>query len=276
MNNIKKYPNRIVIEMTSGCNLSCSMCPRHYTPQENNYISMKVWEKLILEIVDENPKAIVIPFWRGESLMHPDFCKMMEFALEKNLRIHLSTNGHYFNEKITNILNQIEFLTFSIHSKIGFENAKKMAKIKNSPTIQISFVDCEKTAENYLSELIKQPDLGGFDSIRLYKEHTIDGEFGKSLNELDKNRTFCPKLNDTLIISANGTISRCNHIWETEEANINNRSIEEVWNSSCLHDIRINYPDQTCLKCDQWTGHTQGESWRMNNGKIEHIDFNNA
>lgn len=287
-----KYPTRIVLELTPLCNLSCHMCPRHYITEHDGYMSMELWTKLIDEIAEKSLDSIVIPFWRGESLMHEQFSDMIQYAIDKNIRVHLSTNGHYINEQTSELLSKAEFVTFSIHSKIGYNKAKEFVQTKSAielnhgdenhfPTTQVSFVDCEKTAQQILPVVTATNDLDGFDSIRLYKEHTVEGSFGSakensvlSVALCDKERTFCPKLVHTLVIAADGSVSRCNHIWETEKSlNANDMSLEEIWSSDYFQALRKSYPDEKCAPCDQWTGHTQGESWRKENGQVKHIVF---
>ncbi|MFZ5996235.1 MAG: radical SAM/SPASM domain-containing protein [Nitrospirota bacterium] len=276
---IAPFPHRIVIELTPQCNLSCSMCPRHYINEINGFMPKELWMKLIDEISKASPEAIVLPFWRGESLLHPDFIELMKYALDKSLRIHISTNGHLVTGECAEILALCEFVTFSIHTPLGYSRAKEFLKLRNGskPIIQVSFIKGEKTTEKVLAEIINTAYLGGFDSVRLYDEHTKDGVFGKSGHSLINPRTFCPKLNDTLVIACDGKVSRCNHIWETERGiDLNNLSIKDAWASNSLQKIRDGYPDSHCAPCDQWTGHTCGESWRIGDGKIEHKMFGPA
>lgn len=274
MNEILSFPERIVIELTGQCNLNCRMCPRHYVAGIENFMASCLWRKLIGEIATIRPDAIVIPFWRGESLLHPQFCEFMEYALQRRLRIHMCTNGHRMTEDHTRTLLQMEFVTFSIHTLDGFENAKKFAALRNgdSPGVQASFVDCETTMQSCFTSLINSPNLGGFNSVRVYKEHTLDGVFGKgdSIGE----RVFCQKLCDTLVIAVDGSISRCNHQWQPDSRlNATRMSMKEIWQAPEIQAIRDNYPDQACEKCEQWMGHTQGERWQLSEGKIIHTKF---
>lgn len=270
---ILSYPSRIAIEVTPVCNLACPMCPRNYVDEMNGYMTGELWRKLIDEIAAEAGDPVILPFWRGESLVHPDFLEFMEYAFANSLKIHISTNGELVTSKYAAILSQCEFVTFSIHTAKGFALANEFLRFKKGgkPTVQISFVAGEKTTEKFLSTIVGTRNLGGFDSVRLYEEHSIDGIFGKSGQDIDMPRSFCPKLSDTLVVAADGTISRCNHIWETEkDINLNSQSIKDAWNSAVLQQIRDKYPDLRCEPCDQWTGHTSGESWRIVDGKVEH------
>lgn len=270
------FPQRIVVELTTRCNLSCPMCPRHYAKMKNGYMSKELWKKLIDEISEVSPDSIIIPFWRGESLLHPDFVRLMEYALDRSLRIHISTNGHTVSKEQAKVLARCEFVTFSVHTPAGYIHAKEFLKLKKSgkPIVQISFVKGESTTEAFLKDLISIPDIGQFNSVRLYEEHSIDGVFGKSSISSEGPRIYCPKLTDTLVIAFDGTISRCNHVWETEKTiNLNSIGIRSAWNSPRLEEIRNGYPDKLCSPCDQWTGHTCGESWRVIEGKVEHMTY---
>ena len=278
--NIETFPSRVVLELTPLCNLSCFMCPRHYIKESDGYMSPELFRKLVGEIQQENPQAIVLPFWRGESCLHPQFVELISHALERGLRIHLSTNGLFMEPAFREVFYRCEFLTFSIHNNQGYRNA--VAFVENKPawskvTTQISFVDSEKTTKKYLADCSTDPILKGFDSIRLYVEHTIDGEFGKNqaVPAEPVERFFCPKLTHTLVVSADGDFSRCNHIWEPEQAlNLENATLKEVWQSARMNEIRSRYPDERCAPCDQWSGHTNGKAWRrLPDGKVELIGY---
>lgn len=270
---LQDYPKRIVIELTPECNLSCRVCPRKYIEEKKGHISRSLWIKLIDEIAECSPESILIPFWRGESLLHPDFSDLIEIALKKSLRIHISTNGVLMNDEILRLLAKCEFVTFSIHTISGYNNAKKFLNSRNGkhPVVQVSFVEGERPMKDICSAIVASSNLEGFDSARVYAQHSKDGIFGSMDKKAKEKRIFCPKLEDTLVIAYDGRISRCNHIWETEKAlNLRDMSIQEAWGSKCLKRIRQDYPDSKCEPCAQWTGHTRGQLWQNESGKIKH------
>nr|WP_321266966.1 radical SAM protein [uncultured Sulfurimonas sp.] len=274
---VENFPTRIAIELTPICNLTCDMCPRHIIDKNSGFLEFELWKRLIDEIQKQSPNSIVLPFWRGESLLHKEFVKFSEYALEKNIRLHISTNGHYVKGEKAKVLSKYEFITFSLHTKEGFKNALDFVKnYKNKQnTIQASFVDCEEEMMPFLDELILSDNLCGFDTIRLYEEHTKDGKFGYSGKEIFESRTFCPKLTNTLVVASDGSISRCNHIWNTENYNLNSKSIKEAWESEVLGSIRNNYPDNLCLPCDQWSGNTNGKTWKIKDNIISEKNIGN-
>lgn len=272
------FPTRIVLELTPRCNLICPMCPRQHLDLGEGNMPSDLFTKLIQEIVQENREAVILPFWRGESCLHPDFVPLMDIALNAGLRVHLSTNGHFMPPDFQQTFYRCEFVTFSIHTKRGYEHALQLAAKKPSwsrTAIQVSFVQSEPTARDVLPACLSSPTLNGFDSVRLYVDHSQDGQFGKSSRPPAMPRQFCPKLTHTFVVGAEGRFSRCNHVWQTEqEPTLHEKGIKDIWNGPALHHIRHSYPDPQCSTCDQWTGHTTGETWRKTkHGSIEHHVF---
>lgn len=266
---------RLILELTPLCNLSCNMCPRHYIDENSNYMKFKLFKKMIDEAYIINKDMVILPFWRGESALSPDFIKCMNYVLDKGLKVHISTNGHFMSEEHINVFKRCEFVTFSIHTDIGYKNAIKFAQEKTKEaTVQASFVDCEKSVDKYMNKIIQDKKLLGLDSLRLYKEHTIDGVFGKNSSSTLEKRTFCPKLKNSFVVAYDGSFSRCNHIWQTDKTlNLNDISLSDAWIHPQMKNIRKNYPDTICQPCDQWTGHTNGEAWQMVNDVKEHKTY---
>ena len=163
-----------------------------------------------------------------------------------------------------------------MHNALGFRRAKKfLASRKNKlPVVQVSFVRNEPSTKEFCSQLIASETLDGFDALRIYEEHSQEGVFGKSEISVGQTRQFCPKLEHTLVIAHDGTISRCNYLWNTEEAfDAGTMSISEIWHSAQFKRLREDYPDAQCAPCSQWIGHTLGESYIVKDGKQEHAVF---
>lgn len=276
---IRDYPQRIVIELSVACNLSCAMCPRRYIKEKDGCMPGGLWKRLIDEIASASPQSIILPFWRGESLVHPDFIGLIGYALSRSARLHMSTNGILAAGDCARALLDCEFVTFSVHNRRGYERAKEFLALRRgkSPVVQISFVKNEKTADEICAALVDSPDLSGFDSIRIYDEHSKDGIFGKTNGDFIRPRQFCSKLEDTLVIAYDGSVSRCNHIWDTDSRiNADENSIKKIWDSQMLEDIRREYPDYKCRPCGQWIGHTCGESYQYADGRVRHKIYTTA
>jgi len=252
---MNKFPRRVTIELTNDCNLSCDMCPRRYMTAPVGYMVEDMWLKLIDECVDR--QAIVVPFWRGESLLHPKFNQFIDYALNRGARIQFATNGHFINENNVDLLTNFEFVSVSIHNRAALSKLEMLLKCRKvaKPIIQASFVESEKSAELF------EKVTGLADHVRIYKNHTLKGRFGKSEVQ-PRNRRFCTKLSKDIVIAYNGSISRCCYVWKTEKTmNATSLSVAKIWNNPSFRQIRENYPDAVCRQCDQWGGETLGEHY---------------
>ena len=170
------FPERITVELTNRCNLSCFMCPRNKLKMKLGHMDINLFRKIIDEASKHLPICLV-PFFRGESLLHPKFLKMLTYAKQKGLRpIQLSTNAFFLEQRLREgILDlDIDFISFSVDTNesavykkirknsefekvykniVLFLNEKnKLGKIL--PTVQISAVKTEENA-GFLSDFIK-------------------------------------------------------------------------------------------------------------------------
>lgn len=262
-----QFPAKVHIELTNKCNLNCSFCPRQYINDDNDFIQDDLWKKLIQEC--SKHKSTVMPFWRGESLLHPRFCELIDYAADNNVDMELATNGILISEENVSSLMKMKIISISIHNEKSFEKAIWLAKQKNTkyPLIQISFVSNESTVKTVMNEVIENKKLYSnlFNRVRLYEEHSVDGVFGANLIKKNELRKYCSKLDNLLVVSANGYVSRCTYLWECEDGfNANNSSLFDIWNSQKYSDISRNYPDKRCENCDQWNGATNGEIFELN------------
>jgi organic radical activating enzyme len=107
-----QYPKRVTIELTNKCNRHCVGCPRHKMLYPQGYMNTELFHKIVNELPKE---TVVVPFYRGESLLHRDFAEYMQ-ALKKFKTVQLATNGDYLNRANQKaILNNISFLSISLH-----------------------------------------------------------------------------------------------------------------------------------------------------------------
>lgn len=118
---LQKYKT-IIVELTNYCNLSCSMC--YIQRKSKGWMSIDLFKKIIDELHDLNdPANMFLPFWKGESLLHPQFDDMIEYFIFKNKDYRISsnagidTNGLLLdNKKIDTFLHSGHFsvITFSV------------------------------------------------------------------------------------------------------------------------------------------------------------------
>lgn len=285
----KKYnfPSRIILELTNYCNLSCSVCPRRYLNLKEGFLDYSLFIKVIDEI-STHPNVGLIPFFRGESLLHPDFIPMLRYIKSKGITpVQIATNGVLFDEQIGEAILDLDihFISFSFHDlsediynkvnklesydeisrNIDIFLKKKKTKNARLPEIQVSIVETEQTRGSISAFVSKW--INKVDRVRIYKEHSFEGNFGCLKNNempyLSGKRKPCLKLLTEIAIYWNGDIAICNHDWNRQEfiGNVDKSSIEDIWNSRQYYNLRRMHfegrtdSDITCGKCDQWKGY---------------------
>ncbi|MBU1419939.1 MAG: radical SAM protein [Proteobacteria bacterium] len=281
---VSQFPKRVTLELTNSCNLNCVFCPRKHMDGHLGYMSRELAEKLIDEMADNLPVTMV-PFFRGESLLHRHWYEILSYAKQKGIGpIQFTSNGTRLNkdaaEKILDL--EIEFISFSLDTidatlyestRLGAKYEKVLDNIlqfldlkkkRNAklPQVQISAVETEQHKPG-MKDFIQywQPKV---DRVRVYVEHSSSdhpGTIDAPLPSFSK-RLPCHKPFEDLIVLWDGNIALCNHDWTREKnrsiGNVSSQSIVSVWNSERYQYIRIMHEngildkEPLCAHCDHW------------------------
>lgn len=281
----RKFPERITVELTNRCNLECTFCPRHLVDMKLGNMAWNLFQKIVDEASKHLPMIMPL-FFRGESLTHPELCKMIRYAKEKGIGpIQLASNGFLLDDKMGDsvIASGLDFISFSldtidaevyretrIHSDlhIAMDNVvafvKKCEKLKAEgkqvPEIQVSSVDIAdyKASQQKFIDFWRQYA----DRVRIYIEHSSDGNLGsiKALHDENERRKPCGKVYNDMIIYWDGRVGICNHDWDNrlDIGNVSEASIEAIWNSDKynairdMHESGVFTDDIVCKNCDHW------------------------
>ncbi len=276
-----EFPERVTLELTNQCNLSCGICPRQYTNYNRGFMDSSLFKDIVDEMSKHGSNTLV-PFFRGESLLHKDFIKLIKYAKDKDMTIQLATNGILLTKEAAKALVEInlDFISFSVDTinpeeykrmRRGSDFTKLMEGIENlleeklkqrseKPEIQISAVDTgmdDNVKQEFVSFWIDRVQR-----IRIYPLHTNDGKFG-SLQREQKNswlRLPCHKPFTEMVIYWDGRAVVCNHDWDRNEGlgDVSSDGLRKVWNSEAYQElrekhIRGNYcKNDVCSNCDHW------------------------
>jgi radical SAM protein with 4Fe4S-binding SPASM domain len=260
------------------------MCPRNFVDMKLGDMQPALFKKIINEAANFLPVALV-PFFRGESLLHHDFLEMLSYAKGKGIApIQLATNAYFLNSTIARriIDLEIDFISFSVdaNSPRIYEKIRKNSDFKRVfsnildfishkknkgaklPFLQVSAVKTDKN-KLFISDFINFW-RDKVDRVRIYRQHSLNGELGR-VKAVSGRRKPCLKLLTDMVVYWNGDVALCNHDWQRNVfiGNVNNRSLEDIFGGAVYNCIRGKHLNNTlkgfmpCESCSHWKVHYQ-------------------
>ncbi len=283
--NRRDFPERLTVEVTNRCNISCTFCPRQHLDMRLGDMDRALFTKIIDEAAEHMPVSLIL-FFRGEPLLHPEFLDFLRYARQKGISdISIATNAVFLDEKTQDALidAQLYFLSVSLDTDDAqlyhasrvygdFERSKanllafcakcKAARAEGriAPQIQVSTVDIDAYRggqEDFVALWRQHADI-----VRVYEEHSADGNMGSAarLRGGVAQRRPCKKVYTDMVIYWDGTAALCNHDWDNRLniGNVFEQSIYDIWNSEAYERIRAMHEDGAfsedivCKRCDHW------------------------
>jgi MoaA/NifB/PqqE/SkfB family radical SAM enzyme len=94
-------PKYVQIEPVGECNLRCKMCPINYREDAPLHGSKKLMDyHLFTALIDQLPELESLHLQGlGEPMLHPRFFDMVEYAVQKGIRVTTNTNLTLLNER---------------------------------------------------------------------------------------------------------------------------------------------------------------------------------
>lgn len=243
---------------------------------------------LALKLIDEMAMHLpvtLVPFFRGESLLHPHWAEIISYAKQKGLGpIQFTSNGTRLDRAAAeDILDlQVDFISFSLDTvdPVLYESTRRGAKYNKVHENILQFLDLKKERNakfpvvqiSAVETDMHKPGMDDFvqywqpkvDRVRIYVEHSSNdhpGNIDMPLPDFPK-RLPCHKPFEDLIILWDGKIALCNHDWTREKkqsiGDVSNESIATVWHSENYQDIRGQHErgrlndESLCSHCDHW------------------------
>lgn len=265
------FPRRIEIELASRCNLRCTYCPRRFIDNLKGAMSYELFEKIINEI-DTASDVILTLHRRGESLLNPDINRIMKLVGSKGFKeVQMATNATLLTpDKYDSLVAGLTFLSFSLDTPEEFNQTRIPAIYTQVETNIIKFLEFNKGRIKTQASMVKTSETteercelfmsiwqNRVDRVRIYEEHSSDGNFG-SLSQGRGNRKPCFMPIYEMLIYDDGKVGRCNHDWYgTPLGDLTVQTIREVWHSDKYVDLRkqhinLQFTDPVCSKCDSW------------------------
>lgn len=232
-----KLPTRVIIELTNKCNRNCQGCPRHKSTYPQGFMAEALYTHILQQLPDS---TVIVPFFRGESLVHPLFPEFME-KLRRFKQVQLASNGDYLTKANGKAIQRsCSFFSLSLHEfkyPWNTNHGKFLRSIRNRRLeTQVSILesliptDKKKKFINSWQKIV--------DRVRIYKEHSVKG-FGDMPDE-PKPIESCKRPFAELVSYWDGHVGLCCQDWDnrTQLGDLNLASVEEVWHNQNYKEVR--------------------------------------
>ncbi len=153
--NVDYTPTALQVEITTACNLKCTMCEHTYMQQIGRNLKIDGFRK----IIDENPNVQIVNLTGiGEALMNKQFLDMADYAKSKGIYVWFSDNFTFLNDaNIDRILKAgVDYIVMSLDgaTKETFE------KIRVGANFDVVTENFRKLKEERDKRGLKKPLMG--------------------------------------------------------------------------------------------------------------------
>lgn len=264
------FPKRLEVELVSDCNLKCTYCPRHFVNELTGYMDLELFKKIVDEATPYEDTIFVL-HRRGESMLHPQFNEMLNYIAGKFKEVQMATNATKLTEdKFDAIINGLDFLSFSLDTPERFNQTRLPAKYEKVEAKILKFLEYNQGRVKTQASMVKTNETtdemcenftniwkNRVDRVRIYEEHSTDGNFGSLKNPRSERKPCVMPIYEMLIYD-NGVAARCNHDWDSDGmGDVSKNTLKEVWMNEKYVDLRQQHltqmlTDPVCSKCDSW------------------------
>lgn len=271
-------PKNIFLEFSNLCNLSCTMCPYlHESFPAPHFMDGKLYRAILQNLKKTAPGIMVIPQFRGEACLHPDFCELMEYTKREGFTVSLTTNATVSSPEVLECIARcsdytyisLDALTADTYHKIrrGGDFSRVTANTealvkgarKYGTDLTVAFVLTDENRHEKEDFIRYWTERAG--KVLIHQERTAQGTC-KELNILENPvpRKICHQILDSAAVLTNGDMVLCcndvhgdhrlgNAAEEDFGALFNGPSLSEIRR---LHEAGEFHKVKGCAECDIW------------------------
>ena len=259
------YPVHLEIESTNRCNLSCIMCPHKDMKRPQGDMSMETLKKIVDESRGRTKTCYLHQI--GEPLFNKNLDRMIAYTAAAGIRTSISTNGMLLDAEWTNrlLICGLDEIIFCVdgfteqdylkYRKGGdwkrvisnyFHYVDEHYRVNSKTEIIIQGIKVDK---NYKINSVKnfEKSLGCKKAQILLKDFsTFAGNVKDLPGDTPPRRFTCSYPWNHLAVHWNGDLCLCCRDFEgfTKMGNINETSIEEIFNSVMYEQYRGDFKDK--------------------------------
>ena len=260
----KAYPHltSLDIETYNVCNFRCTMCPYPDMTREKMLMSMDLFKKIIDDAVKNNIGEVCLNFY-NEPFLDPLLFERIEYVKSKGLKVMFNSNGSLLTgEKINALLDtSLDSISFSFDAatkeayektRVGGDfnrtknNILELIRERNRRGLKKPFVIIYFVAQNdnfqeiskfksFWKEYCDRVNIGWVDARR------TEGLLPEDL-KIRKSRDIypCRSIFQHMLVMSSGKVALCCFDYDGSIVlgDLNEQSINEVWNSDKIKGIR--------------------------------------
>lgn len=276
------YPEQVILEVTSHCNLRCKGCalhgPQAFTRRTNGFMPEEIWHKAISEIGTWPNEVNLTTHGGGEPLLHSQLKEILKFAARfSNIKRGFLSNATLLNEEWTNFLLKIgiDWIAFSVDGTNPQTHAivrkgSNLTQIENNiltfihkaktspkpPQILLNMVMYEEVQAQCDEFVAKWLPLVNVVMLSHYRNPPSS----KRWPYVTIPKKPCPLLWSQMVIAWNGQMGLCCEDFDMDEClgDISQTSLIELWNGEQMRHIRRLHEQMRqeelplCRECDTW------------------------
>jgi len=253
-------PVEYIVETTAKCNLYCPMCPRETHKQPKEDMTDEIFNRLVEESGRSAEHMMLIGL--GEPFMDRKIFERIEYCKRHKIATLLSTNGTFLDEALAARLleSPLEHITLSFDgaTKRSYEYYRKGARFekvrdnfvrfarmkhdrKAKVHVVMQMVRMEKNADEVEDFRRFWSAVPGVDQVRIKEDETnvLQPLAGRAQNGTARPCHYLWR--GPMYVKHNGDAYACCQAYMLDGApvgNIGSQSIEEIWNSADMQQLR--------------------------------------
>jgi len=255
-------PEVYQLEISSICNLECTMCPRTKFKRSDttSLISVDLVKKLIAEGAFQGSYFVELQM-AGEPLIHPDLYTIVTLLQETGVKVGLSTNGILMDLQLKALV-ALDYLTISVDSITEYKELRVKGDIQKLINNITTFLLLnQKTAVDL--QIIELP--GWEEQLFLLKQlfpkcnvRTVKDCFMTIFQEVDQlpvSEQLCINPWISCSIQCNGNVVPCCFsFWDDiVYGNVKEKTLKDIWNGPEVKHLRKDHQtrdyEPICARC---------------------------
>ena len=288
------FPLVLNVEPTNRCDLRCVYCPRRKARKGVGQMSWELYKKIIDETAEFKTLKMLHLFKDGESFLHPDFFKMVQYAKAKAAAktVRVNSNAVCWNDKIINkiIDSGIDDITISldaaylatysrdkgrnclerVESNVNRLLEKRLELGAIKPFVRVKAMEFDGISRAEIDAFFNKWE-GLADEVQITGIHNWSGAVNniKITDEKTDSRFPCAIMWYALVINWNGKVTVCSVDWDTEieVGDVTWETLHAIWNGPKIKAARKSQIDRNfnrykvCRNCVVWVSVGDLSNW---------------